>query len=146
MKTTRLWLLGLIGVLFCFLIGGWVYREKVEGYPRAISWSGKEYAVEVADTPALRERGLGGRDNLCTACAMLFVFSAPGNYGFWMKDMRFPLDIVWLLQGQVVHIERHIDPHSTKIFLPETVADTVVEVNAFEAESLKEGDRIEFLR
>lgn len=57
---------------------------------------GEAIALTVADTPAAREKGLGGRPSLKENEGMLFVFSEPGRYGIWMKDMRFPLDIIWL--------------------------------------------------
>ena len=119
-----------------------MYREKVEGYPRAISWSGKEYAVEVADTPALRERGLGGRDNLCTACAMLFVFSAPGKYGFWMKDMRFPIDIIFIREGVVDSVALDQTPGDLTLVRPKGPVTHVFEVNAGEAEGVYPGEGV----
>lgn len=50
---------------------------------------------------------------------MLFVFDVPGKYGFWMKDMRFPIDMVWISQdGTVVHIEREVSPSTYFDFNP----------------------------
>ncbi|HEX9817433.1 MAG TPA: DUF192 domain-containing protein [Patescibacteria group bacterium] len=69
----------------------------------------KSLQVEVANTPGSITRGLGGRDNLTTD-GMLFVFSQPILTTFWMKEMRFPIDIVWLNNGQIVGIERDIQP------------------------------------
>ena len=40
--------------------------------------------------------------------AMLFRFSQAEKYSFWMKDMRFPLDIIWIKNREVVHIEKNI--------------------------------------
>src|SRR4051812_48326835 len=57
---------------------------------------GKIISIEVADTPEARERGPSGRESLPQGSGVLFVFDAPATYGFWMKDMRFPIDIVWL--------------------------------------------------
>jgi uncharacterized membrane protein (UPF0127 family) len=54
------------------------------------------WRVEVARDAASRERGLSGRDQLARGEGMLFVFETPYHAGFWMKDMRFPLDIVWI--------------------------------------------------
>ncbi len=63
-----------------------------------------------------------------------FVFDAPGRYGFWMKDMAFPLDIVWINQnGVVVNIERDLTPESynqKKTFINQADASYVLEVNA----------------
>jgi uncharacterized protein len=67
--------------------------------------------VDIADTPALRERGLSGRDSLEDGTGMLFVFENPGVYGFWMKDMNFPIDIVWInSDNEVVGVEENVSP------------------------------------
>lgn len=60
------------------------------------------YVVEVADTPAARERGLSGRESLAEKTGMLFVFEKSLIPGFWMKDMRFPIDIVWIRENKTV--------------------------------------------
>ena len=41
---------------------------------------------------------------------MLFVYDRPQPIGIWMKDMRFPLDIIWIREGRVVHIEPNAPP------------------------------------
>lgn len=58
-------------------------------------------AVELADTPALQARGLGYRDELAPDTGMLFVFSDRSKQTFWMRGMRFCLDIIWI-DGSVV--------------------------------------------
>jgi uncharacterized membrane protein (UPF0127 family) len=50
----------------------------------------------MAATDAAREQGLSDRTSLPKDSGMLFVFPNAGVYGFWMKDMHFPLDIVWI--------------------------------------------------
>jgi uncharacterized membrane protein (UPF0127 family) len=60
------------------------------------------WRVEVAETPAARERGLSERDRLVPGTGMLFPFEAPFYAGFWMKGMRFSLDIVWIGPDQRV--------------------------------------------
>jgi uncharacterized membrane protein (UPF0127 family) len=58
--------------------------------------------AEVSDTGELRERGLGYRDGLNPGTGMLFVYEDPGPRSFWMKGMRFCLDIIWIESGQIV--------------------------------------------
>lgn len=57
--------------------------------------------AEIADTNALRERGLGYRDGLAPGTGMLFVFDRASDHTFWMKGMRFCLDIVWIEDGAI---------------------------------------------
>jgi hypothetical protein len=52
--------------------------------------------VEVAASKHDRERGLMYRDDLGDDEGMLFVFDSEGNYPFWMKNVNFPIDIVWI--------------------------------------------------
>lgn len=75
--------------------------------------------AEVADTPASREQGLSGRTELKEGRGMLFVFDYSGTYAFWMKDMKFAIDMVWINQDKVVvHIERNATPESYFDFNP----------------------------
>lgn len=52
--------------------------------------------AEVAKTPQTREKGLSQRENLPQNFGMLFVFGAQDRYRFWMKDVKFPLDMIWI--------------------------------------------------
>ena len=89
----------------------------------------KDYRVEVANTEEARQRGLGGRESICEHCGMLFLFDAPGKYGFWMKDMRFALDILWVRNGRVVYKEEAVSfEDQQKTFTPTVEADSVIEV------------------
>ena len=92
--------------------------------------------VEVADTRSSRELGLSGRTSMRDTEGLLFVFDTPGRYGFWMKDMKFPLDIIWINQnGVVVEIERELDASSyPKVFTNRSEASYVLEINGGRAE------------
>lgn len=92
----------------------------------------------VTSTPDIRQ-GLGDRSFLSPGQGMLFVFSEPLVTTFWMRHMHFPLDIVWLRDGRVVDMAERL-PNPRFWFLPpathrtKEVADTVLELNAGEAE------------
>lgn len=88
--------------------------------------------LEVADTPAERALGLSGRASLAPDQGMMFVFPNAGQWGIWMKDMKFPLDIIWLdEQKEIVHIEENVLPETyPKVFTPLVPAKYVLEVNA----------------
>ncbi len=77
-------------------------------------------------------KGLSGTDNLPHDEAMLFVFNKPDVYSFWMKDMKYPLDIVWLDSTfKVVHIESNVAPESYPLlYTPSAQAQYVLEFNA----------------
>lgn len=97
---------------------------------------GQRIIVELANTPEKRERGLSSRDLLETGHGLLFIFDTPGTYGFWMKDMRFPIDIVWIDENwQIIAVERNVSPETfPQIFTPEKPIRYALELNAGEAE------------
>lgn len=69
------------------------------------------FELEVADTDLSRAKGLSGRDALTANKGMLFIFDEAGNQCFWMKDMRFNLDIIWTdQQKKIIKIEENVSP------------------------------------
>lgn len=88
--------------------------------------------AEVASTEAARERGLSGRDSLAPGSGMLFVFDHDDKFGFWMKDMKFAIDIVWLdASGTVLTIAPDLSPSTyPNAFYPSRPARYVLEVPA----------------
>ena len=69
----------------------------------------KTIHVEIADTEAKRTQGLSGVSSLASDTGMLFVFdTAQVTPIFWMKGMLIPLDMIWISQGKIVHIDKSI--------------------------------------
>jgi len=103
---------------------------------------GARISVDVASTEAAQEQGLSGRDSLALDHGMLFVFPAAGSYGFWMKDMKFPIDIVWVSSGTVVGWEADVDPQigapdgDLTVYYPPQAVDSVIELPAGKAAAL----------
>lgn len=95
---------------------------------------GIDISVDIARNAVERERGLSGRPSLEDGQGMLFVFPKPGRYAFWMKDMRFPIDIVWLRRGVIAAIAHDVPPPSRgrqpETRMPEVEVDAVLEVPA----------------
>ncbi|HEY0908385.1 MAG TPA: DUF192 domain-containing protein [Candidatus Paceibacterota bacterium] len=110
----------------------------------AVTLNGAVFKAIVADTPASRERGLSGSKPLASDEAMLFVFEIPDDVGFWMKDMNYSIDIVWLdANMKVIHIEKDVAPETyPTVFYPEGAALYVLEFSAGTADriGLKLGD------
>jgi uncharacterized membrane protein (UPF0127 family) len=63
---------------------------------RTVTVNGATIQVEVPRTAAAFAKGLGGRPCILPNQGMLFAFTKPGQYAFWMKDMKFPIDIIWI--------------------------------------------------
>lgn len=91
-----------------------------------------EFVVLIADTPKLKALGLSYRETLPHDTGMLFVFSEPNRYGFWMKDMLVSIDIIWFDEEfVVVGVDENISPESyPEVFMPAVPVRFVLEVNA----------------
>lgn len=111
---------------------------------------GEAFVLEVAGTDALRTKGLSGHVALHEGEGMLFEFPEDSRYGFWMKDMGYPIDIVWLDNDyHVVDVKKNATPASyPEIFTPASPARYVMEISAgfFDERHFKVGDTLEILR
>ena len=107
---------------------------------------GFDYDLEVVDTPEERQQGLSDRTHLPPRKGMLFVFQEADDYGIWMKDMNFPLDIIWLdSDQQVVGLEENVQPDSyPESFRADASSLYIIEINSGEATKagLEIGDTI----
>lgn len=105
--------------------------------------------VEIADTPAKQIQGLSKRQSMPEDRGMLFVYQKPGRYAFWMKEMKFPLDFLWIDEEYtIVEISRNISPDTyPQVFQPKSPVQYVLEVNAGWAErkNISLGEKIVFL-
>jgi hypothetical protein len=70
-----------------------------------------ELVADVAATSDQKSKGLSVKDILNENEAMLFVFDTERDHSFWMKGMKFPIDIIWISEHhEVVHIEHSLEP------------------------------------
>jgi uncharacterized membrane protein (UPF0127 family) len=111
---------------------------------------GTTIQAEVADTEAKRRMGLMFRESLAPDRGMLFVYPKPGIYPFWMKNCRFPIDILWLAPDKrIVRIIERVPPcpaDPCPNYNPRVEALYVIEVSAgfAQREGLKTGSPIRF--
>lgn len=122
-------------------------EEPSASLPRAELQIGQDepIAVEIARTPEARVQGLSGRAGLPPNTGMLFVYEEADRYGFWMKDMNFALDMVWIADGEVVAITENVQPESyPKSFYPPKPVTMMLEVEAGTAaeRGWETGDRV----
>ena len=110
-----------------------------------------QISVELAKTTEEHEQGLSGRKLLPKNTGMYFIFPELSRHYFWMKDMNFPLDMVWIRQGKIVGITANVPPPVSKdlpIYPSAGLVDAVLEINAGEAAAagLKVGNKVEILQ
>lgn len=97
-----------------------------------VSFDNYDVVVRVVDDEAERTKGLSGSGPLDDDEGMLFVFPVEDRYGFWMKDMNYPIDIIWLdSQKRIVDIKAGAEPSTyPEVFSPGENARYVVELKA----------------
>jgi len=115
--------------------------------------NGKEIKVEIANTNEKRKTGFSNRDRLDKDTGMLFVFEDKNiKPSFWMKDMKFPIDIIWIDNNKIVQIDKNISNPETgtpdselKHYTPKIPIDLVLEVNAgfIKKNNIKVGNKID---
>lgn len=96
---------------------------------------GKSFTLEVADRTATRAFGLMRRDSLSADGGMIFIFDREEERRFWMKDVRFPLDILYIdSTGKVVSVKQ-MKAYDTSSTPSEGPAQYAIELNEGAAKS-----------
>ncbi len=105
--------------LFLMLLSSVAYKEienvlaqeQKQNQTALVTVGGVNLITSLSTTPDAQSKGLAIRDSLNENEGMLFIFETPQKYSFWMKDMKFPIDIIWINQdGKIVHIEKNLPP------------------------------------
>ncbi|MCS6789336.1 MAG: DUF192 domain-containing protein, partial [Patescibacteria group bacterium] len=139
---------------FTFLFIGFYFfgLEKNNYNKKIIQINDVKFSVEIAASPHKKALGLSKRDFLKENEGMLFLFDKPDNYGFWMKDMKFPIDILFINDTKIVDIKENCMPEPEKsifnltIYRPNYPADKVLEIGGglVKKYKIKIGDEIRF--
>ena len=118
--------------------------------PRVI-FEKKTIFVELAKTSQEKEKGLSGRNGLEHGHGMLFIFEEPGQYSFWMKEMKFDLDFIFFKDEMIVDLKVNI-PSPLKSGRVEMVASQKdfnrlleVEAGVIDSLGLRIGDQAEII-
>ncbi len=124
MKSLRMMVL-VVCMLAGSIAGATAQREEVPPWRQPLPPARATAEIMVGDTPLTVELalsgseqtlGLGYRNGLEEGTGMLFVFPEPSQRVFWMKGMRFCLDIVWISKGEIVGAAENAcpDPEGTE--------------------------------
>lgn len=113
-----------------------------------LSIKGTYLSVEVADTAEKHQRGLSKRPSLANGEGMLFVYDQPLTPSFWMKDMNFSIDIIWIGEDKkIVFIHHNVIPDTfPQTFSPPSPVKYVLEVQSgfSKARGISSGDIVNF--
>ena len=154
--------LSLLGVAVFIIFAGLLIRNLQKKTPETalpkfqksqIKINGIDIEVEIASTSEQRKMGLSKREGLYAYSGMLFKFEQNDVIpSFWMKDMKFAIDILWINDGKIIKVDEKVPPptdgtpdEKLKIFNPGKPVDYVLELNSgfCERNSIKVGDAIE---
>ncbi|MCU0667412.1 MAG: DUF192 domain-containing protein [Patescibacteria group bacterium] len=136
-------------VIVLLIAGGWyLYKKSTETNYIKADINGQSYYLELADTDALRKRGLSERDGIKENGGMLFDFKQESDWRMWMVQMRFPIDIIWLNSDKmIVHIKNNATPAEyPEVYKSLEPSRYVIELpeDAVEKLKIKVGDNISF--
>lgn len=103
-----------------------------DGHEAVLTAGALSIPVTIADTPLEQEQGLSGTDSLAEGTGKLFVFDTPNIYGFWMKDMQYPLDFIWIDSTMhIIDITPAVGPETyPTVFYPPSPVQYVLEVHS----------------
>lgn len=123
--------------------------DDVADSPKRISGPNFEcLGLERVSSEQDLEKGLSGRESMPENQGMLFTFESSGKHCFWMKDMKFSLDMIWVnADKKVVYVEKNVQPSTyPDTFCPDQPALYVIEVNAGVANKayLSTGSQLQF--
>jgi uncharacterized membrane protein (UPF0127 family) len=142
MKSKKMITVLLAAIVVVVLVVGYLWylafgRGANPQLPQATLMIGSNtWTVEIASTTMQQALGLSGREGLGANDGMLFTFGQPGTQNFWMKDMNFSLDMIWIAGNKVAGFAQDAVPQpgvalwSLKIYASPYDVDKVLEVNA----------------
>jgi uncharacterized protein len=143
-------IIGFIIILLAFAVFVLLQLHNTPSLPTTtLTIDNHSFTAEIATTSAQQQQGLSGRGSLPQNQGMLFIFKAPARYPFWMKDMKFPLDMVFINNNKIVDIIQNIPAPKNgetnlPIYTPSAPDDQTLEINAGLSKSygFKKGDSV----
>jgi hypothetical protein len=106
------------------------------------------FNVDLATTEAQKMQGLSGKKKMAKNSGMMFVYDDPQAYMFWMKDMMFPLDFVWIKDDTIVDLHENVPVPTSENNIarvaPKEPINKVLEINVgmIKECGIKVGDQV----
>ncbi|MFA6136075.1 MAG: DUF192 domain-containing protein [Candidatus Paceibacterota bacterium] len=123
--------------LIWFIVSNYYQKGEIEWNDEntaIISINGKEIEAQVSASSYKKAQGLSGVVFMEEDKGMLFIFGTSQAVGFSMREMKFPLDFVWINNNKVVRVDKNVDyPKNGEdpiTILPQQLIDMVLEINA----------------
>jgi len=119
----------LIPILVLLILGTVFYNLYKLAQPTA-EIKGHKFQMIVAKSDKDKQVGLSKYKEIPNDKAMVFVFEKADAYPFWMKDMKFPIDIIFIKDDKIVTIYQNLPINNLTIYPPTESSDKVLETNA----------------
>jgi uncharacterized protein len=147
-------------ILLLLIVGGLYLTQRYMNDGGTISFFKKtpvvtigkySFKVSVAASQKELEIGLSETKSLAENRGMIFLFKKPDYYSFWMKNMKFPIDIIYINEDTIVTIENNAVPPKSKdeipvIYTPSKPSNKVLEIKAGLSKkyNFKNGDKVTY--
>jgi uncharacterized protein len=128
-------------------------KEGKAGIPPTATVTIGNHSFKVSEAVSQQELeiGLSKTDSISQDQGMIFLFKAPAYYSFWMKNMKFPIDIIYIKEDTIVTIKNSAQPPKDAsgnliIYTPTDPADKVLEIQAGLSQkyNFKNGDKVKY--
>lgn len=110
----------------------WLSPSCITQTPQ-VTIKNQSFYIDTVDKPSTREKGLSNQLSLDREHGMLFVFPKADYYQFVMRNMNFPLDIIFIKENKIVDIKKNLPPEGATpktFYTPISDADKVLEINS----------------
>ncbi len=119
----------------------------------SVTINNHKFDLSVAKSDKEKQVGLSDKKSLSENSGMIFTFDKPDYYPFWMRNMHFPIDILFIANNKIVTIYRNVQPPKSNneelpIYRPSQPADTAIELPAGTADkyNIQEGDTVKIAK
>ncbi|MEI7452298.1 MAG: DUF192 domain-containing protein [Candidatus Falkowbacteria bacterium] len=122
-----------IGLIITISLFFWREQSLLKNQTDTVVINGQTIDVQIADTNQLRYQGLSGQKKICELCGMLFIFPETKVEEMVMRNMNFPLDIIYINNNKIVKIDANLLPEGADplfIYSSELPVDYILEVNS----------------
>jgi len=146
------YIIGFIGIVIIIALAVVLVGSQIGllGKKAVLQLGAAKIQLDVADTETKREIGLSGRGSISETQGMLFIFDSPTVPSFWMKGMKFPIDIIFIKDKKIVTIYKNapapktVTEIPTGYYQPTAPIDSVIELKAGASDkfNLREGNTL----
>lgn len=151
-------IIGLFILLLVIAVGGKFVLDSYQGKGVSIPFvstsstaniNNQTFKLYLTKEEKEKQIGLSGRNNMPQDYGMLFEFTNADYHAFWMRNMKFPIDIIFIRDNKIITVFHNVPPPKSEdenlvLYQPDEPSNKVLEINAGLAKkyNIKRGDTI----